>query len=105
MNDEKVIESFHLMWDTFPGLARLIDTHHTVIAVNPVAASKGFGAGCTCSKVGDPAIHKGCKLAKMFKGGEAITDNVLPDRIRGWMPVPGREDLCVHFAVMLPQSH
>ena len=103
MEDEEAIESFHLMWDTFPGLARLIDAKHTVLAVNPVAESKGFAPGCTCAKVGDPAIHKGCKLAVMFKSGEAITDNVLPDRIRGWMPVPGREDLCVHFAVMLPE--
>lgn len=103
-DNQELIEQFHLMWNGFPGLARLIDSHHTVLAANPVAQAKGFEAGCTCAKVGDPSIHKGCKLAQMFKTGEAVTDNVLPDRIRGWMPVSGRDDVCVHFAVMLPEE-
>ena len=102
MEDEKIIESFHLMWDTFPGLARLIDANHTVIASNPIAQSKGFVQGSTCAKVGDPASHRVCKLAKALQSGEAVTDNELSDRIRGWMPVPGHEDLCVHFAILLP---
>lgn len=102
VEDEKIIESFHLMWDTFPGLARLIDANHTVIASNPIAQSKGFVQGSTCAKVGDPASHRGCKLAKALQSGETVTDNELSDRIRGWMPVPGHEDLCVHFAILLP---
>ena len=40
----------------------------------------------------------------MFKTGEAQTDNVIPDRVRGWMPVQGRDDVCVHFAVMIPKE-
>lgn len=100
--DEKLIEEFHAMWDNFPGLARLIDAHHTVLAANPRAEAAGFAPGCTCAKVGDPAIHRKCKLHTMFQTGEAQTDNVLPDRVRGWMPVAGRDDVCVHFAVPIP---
>ena len=98
----EVIGMFHRMWDGFPGLARLIDRNHHVIAANPVALEKGFAPGCVCAKVGAPEIHRGCKLSEMFRTGEARTDRVIPDRVRGWMPVEGYPDLCVHFAVMIP---
>ena len=95
---------FHRMWDGFPGLARLIDRNHHVIAANPVALEKGFAPGCVCAKVGAPEIHRQCKLIKLFQTGEAQTDNVIEDRIRGWMPVEGYPDLSVHFAVMIPEE-
>lgn len=100
----EVIGMFHRMWDGFPGLARLIDRNHHVIAANPVALEKGFAPGSVCAKVGAPEIHRGCKLAEMFRTGEARTDRVIPDRVRGWMPVEGYPDLCVHFAVMIPKE-
>ena len=95
---------FHRMWDGFPGLARLIDRNHHVIDANPVALEKGFAPGCVCAKVGAPEIHRQCKLTKLFQTGEAQTDNVIEDRIRGWMPVEGYPDLSVHFAVMIPEE-
>lgn len=104
MTDEELIEMFHVTWDGFPGLARLITDKHVVLAANDIAREKGFVPRATCAKVGDPSIHKGCKLNKMLKTGNAVTDNVLPDRIRGWMPVVGRDDVCIHFAVMIPQE-
>ena len=103
ISDEELIRMFHAMWDGFPGLARLITSKHAVLAANPAAEAKGFVAGATCAKVGDPSIHRACKLACMLKAGEGATDNEIPDRIRGWMPVAGRDDVCVHFAVLLPE--
>ena len=100
----EVIGMFHRMWDGFPGLARLIDRNHHVIAANPVALEKGFAPGCVCAKVGAPEIHRQCKLTKLFQTGEAQTDNVIEDRIRGWMLVEGYPDLSVHFAVMIPEE-
>ena len=100
----EVIGMFHRMWDGFPGLARLIDRNHHVIAANPVALEKGFAPGCVCAKVGAPEIHRQCKLTKLFQTGKAQTDNVIEDRIRGWMPVEGYPDLSVHFAVMIPEE-
>ena len=104
MNDEQLIASFHAMWDEFPGMARLIDANHTVLAANPFAEERGFVAGATCAKVGYPSIHRACKLHRMFETGAAQTDNVIPDRIRGWLPVAGRPDTCVHFAVFIPEK-
>ena len=104
MTDEELIAQFHTMWDGFPGLARLIDHNHRVMAANPIAQEKGFVEGATCAKVGDPAIHRGCKLARLIKDGQAVTDRVIPDRVRGWMPVAGRPDVCVHFAVLIPEE-
>lgn len=103
MTDDELVTQFHEMWDGFPGLARLIDSHHAVIASNPAAQERGFVEGATCAKIGDPELHRECKLATFFKSGEAITDHVIDDRVRGWMPVEGRPDVCIHFAVMIPQ--
>lgn len=99
---DELIQQFHQTWDTFPGLARLITSKHMVLAANTIAAQAGFMPGTVCASVGKPENHKGCKLKAMFKTGLAQTDNVLPDRVRGWMPVPGYDDVCVHFAVIIP---
>ena len=64
-------------------MARLIDDHHVVVAANPFAEERGFVPGTICVKMGDPAIHRGCKHAKMFETGSAQYDNVMPDRVRG----------------------
>ena len=104
MTDEELVSQFHTMWDGFPGLARLIDANHNVLAANPVAIEKGFTNGALCVKVGSPEIHRQCKLTCFFKEGKPITDHVLMDRVRGWMPVAGSDDVCVHFAVMIPEE-
>lgn len=102
MDEAEVIEAFHCFWDGFPGMARLIDRQHRVVAANPFAEERGFAEGVVCANVGDPSLHRECKLQEMYCDGSAKTDNVLPDRIRGWMPVKGHPDLCVHFALPLP---
>lgn len=104
MDDAELIAAFHTLWDGFPGMARLIDSHHVVLASNQAAAKKGFTEGVTCVTVGDPSIHRMCKLNTMFKERTAQTDNVIEDRIRGWIPVKGREDVCIHFALPLPED-
>ena len=104
MADEQTVSAFHMMWDEFPGMARLIDDKHVVIAANPFAEERGFVEGVVCVKLGDPAIHKGCKHHAMFKSGKAQWDHVMEDRVRGWMPVKGHPDLCVHFAISIPEE-
>lgn len=104
MTDEELVAQFHEMWNGFPGLARLIDSRHAVIASNPFAQERGFVEGATCAKVGDSKLHSKCKLGAFFKSGEAVTDHVLDDRVCGWMPVKGRPDVCIHFAVMIPEE-
>ena len=101
---EELIEKFHLMWDSFTGLARLISKDFKVIASNKIAQEKGFVEGVTCTRFGDPITHRGCKMRKMFESKEAFVDNVLEDRVRGWMPIEGYDDVCVHFTVMIPKE-
>ena len=100
----EVIRAFHLMWDAFPGMARLLNRRHTVVASNPVAQSMGFAPGVTCAKVAPPEIHRKCKMALALKTGKAQADCVIKGRIRGWQPVPGYPDLLVHFAIAVPPA-
>lgn len=37
MVDEKIIEAFYMIWDSFPGSVRLIHKNHTVLVVNEIA--------------------------------------------------------------------
>lgn len=101
---DQLAAQFHRMWDDFPGVARLIDRRHMVLASNPIAVKAVFSAGSICAKVGQPESHRGCKMMKMFQTGIAQTDHVLPDRIRGWMPISGYPDVCVHFGLPLPSE-
>lgn len=102
--DDELIRSFHMMWDPFPGMARLISKKHMVLASNAAAQEKGFIPGAVCAKVGAPAIHRECKLMKALQTGEAQYDRRLPDRIRGWIPLKEYADTVVHFAIMIPEE-
>ena len=44
-----LIHSFHETWDTFPGVARIVDRFHHTLAVNPFAEKQGIGIGDTLS--------------------------------------------------------
>ena len=45
MDKEKLSGSFHEMWDAFPGMARLINSKHEILAANDIAINKGFIPG------------------------------------------------------------
>ncbi len=104
MTDEELLAQFHTMWDGFPGMARLITKDHVILASNQQALDKGFAPGLRCATVGDPKTHRGCKLNAMFDMGTGQTDRIIPDRVRGWSPIAGRDDVCVHFAVLIPDE-
>lgn len=101
---EELIVAFHRTWDAFPGIARLIDRQHRILASNPMAEKAGFIVGAMCAKIGEPASHKGCKMRKMFETGKSQTDQVLPGRIRGWFPVEGFPDFCIHFGLPISEE-
>ena len=101
MDKEKLVESFHVMWDTFPGMARLISANHEILAANDIAVNKEFIPGAICAKVGKPESHKGCLLAKALKTGEGQFDCPNEHLVRGWLPVNGRNDVVVHFSMMI----
>ena len=102
--NDKIILAFHLMWDSFPGSARLINSRHIIIASNKTAEENGFTEGVICARVGSPESHKGCMANHTLKTRTAQTDRKLDDRIRGWLPLEGYDDLFVHFTLPIPEK-
>ena len=99
MVDEKTIEAFHMMWDKFPGLVRLIHKNRTVLAVNETARNTGFEVGVACIKIGSPELHKGCKANVALSTKKAQSQKLGEERIRYWVPVKDCDDVYVHFLI------
>lgn len=99
---EKLIKDFHLMWDGFPGPARLIDRKNMILAANKKAIEAGFKPGLVCAKVGLPQSHRGCLKFRVLQEQVGMVDRPGEDRIRGWIPVEGHPDVIVHFSLILP---
>ena len=78
-----LIESFHEMWDAFPGMARLINSKHEILASNQNAQDKGYIPGAICASVPSANGHRGCLLAKTLQTGEGQFDRPNEHLIRG----------------------
>ncbi len=100
---EELIRAFHLTWDGFPGMARLISKDNCVLASNRAAEAAGLTAGQICSKMGPPESHKGCRKALALSTDTAQVDRPVENRIRAWVPVNGYPDIVVHFSIVLPE--
>ena len=96
-----LIESFHEMWDAFPGMARLINSKHEILASNQNAQDKGYISGAICASVPSANGHRGCLLAKTLQTGEGQFDRPNEHLIRGWLPVAGHSDIVVHFSLVI----
>ena len=101
MDREQLIREFHEMWDTFPGMARLITKKHEILASNEAAISKGFIPGEICAKVNTLQAHRGCLLAQTFLTGKGCFDRPSGHLIRGWLPVGDGKECVVHFSITL----
>ena len=99
VNQEELIRSFHMMWDNYPEMVRLIDRRFNVIAGNRVFYQMGGQDGVKCN-TGDPALHRGCQAMNALKTQETKT---LSSEVEGvkwetyWVPVSGASDYYVHF--------
>lgn len=100
---EELIRAFHLTWDGFPGAARLIGKENRILASNRAVEAAGLTAGQTCSKMGPPESHKGCRKALTLSTGTAQVDRPVENKIRAWVPVDGYPDIVVHFSIVLPE--
>ena len=49
-----LIESFHEMWDAFPGMARLINSKHEILASKQNAQEKGYITGADATSGATP---------------------------------------------------
>lgn len=101
-DEQELIASFNRMWKLFPGMVRLINRKHEIIAANDIAISKGFVPGAICAEVITPTAHCGCLLAKTLKTGKGCWDQPNNHLLRGWLPVEGRDDMVVHFSITFP---
>lgn len=99
MGQKEIVEEFHRLWDNFPGMARLINKQHIVIAANEIACQKGFVEGCCCAKIGLRESHNGCKAISTLQERKAFIDSPNSYTIRGWMPIVGVEDMFIHFTL------
>ena len=103
--DEKLLESFHLMWDHFPECVQLTHKSFLVLAVNPAASLIGREVGMVCAKHGPPEAHKGCLAKSMLKKHKAMWKAVPPVQegkmgtIAFWLPIDGYPDFYLHFGV------
>jgi len=97
---QETIDAFHLMWDVFPGSARIIHKSREISLSNPYAKQNGFNEGCVCVRVGPAEIHKNCKahLVLTTKETQMIKDD---QRIRYWMPLDGYDDYYLHVTIPL----
>lgn len=102
---ERLIEAFHLTWDAFPGVTRLIGKGDLVLAANKAAEAAGLAAGQICSKIGAPESHRGCRKALALRTQTPQLDRPVEGKIRGWLPVAGWPDVVVHFSLALPDTN
>ena len=59
MNQQNgLIESFHEMWDAFPGMARLINSKYEILASNQNAQDRGYIPGAICASVPSANGHR-----------------------------------------------
>ena len=102
--DEKIIQAFHLMWDGFPGAARLINKNYIIIAANQAAIANGHGPGICCAKMPSPTKHRGCKAQKTLNEQKGYVDHPLDNSLRGWVPLAENSELFVHFSLKVPEK-
>ncbi|MDR2945682.1 MAG: hypothetical protein LBV79_02910 [Candidatus Adiutrix sp.] len=99
--EAKLAEAFHLMYDSFPGVAQLNHTSKRIVAVNPAARAFGRVEGMVCSQHGSPEQHQGCLAGKVARQGQSTC---LPPMADGtglsvfWLPIEGYPEYYIHFA-------
>jgi hypothetical protein len=99
MDDQKVIETFHMMWGSFPVPVRLIHKSRKVLAVNETARNLGMDAGVQCFSIGNPEAHRGCKANEALALNQGQILKGEQDIIKFWSPVRDCEDVYVHFQI------
>lgn len=101
MVDEKVLDSFHMLWDNFPSPVRLIHKNRTVIAINEAAKNAGWKAGVPCYSIGNPESHKACRANEALSTSQGEMLYMADGRIKFWIPVKNYRDVYVHFVVTI----
>lgn len=102
---DELIAAFHLTWDNFPGVTRLIDKGNLVLASNKAAVTAALLPGQICAKIGAPESHRGCRKALALRTATPQIDRPAEGKIRAWIPVDGWPEVVVHFGLVLPNPN
>ena len=101
MDNQTVIDAFHMMWDNFPEPVMLIQKSRQIYAVNKKAASMGLNTEMKCSQIGTKP-HRGCLCNKAADEKKAVYityETPLGQAYGYWIPVAGHEEYLLHFGV------
>ena len=99
--DEKLIESFHLMYDHFPEVVQLTHKSKRIVAVNPACQAIGREVGMICAAHGPSEAHQGCLAAGAIRD-QAAKWKPIPGKDNAvvfWLPIDGYPDFYIHFAM------
>ncbi len=95
---------FHIFWDNFPFPVMLVHKDRTILDRNSAAEATGCVAGTRCIDRGPKGAHKGCLAnyalqEKIAKRKVQYVDfmGVVMDSY--WIPLPGHDDVFVHFGI------
>ena len=100
--DPKILDAFHMMWDAHPSPVMLTKANHTVLAVNPAAASAGIQPGIKCfSLCGPDKPCAACQAHVAMKTNACVRSQVhsagrFVDSF--WTPVTGVKGVYIHYA-------
>ena len=101
MDNQNVIDAFHMMWDNFPEPVMLIQKSRQIYAVNKKAASMGLNTEMKCSQIGTEP-HRGCLCNKAADEKKAVYityETPLGQAYGYWIPVAGHEEYLLPFGV------
>lgn len=100
---DETIQSFNLMWDSFPHVVLLLSQSRTIQAVNRMGRNLGVIPGTKCYQLTQAnGVHPVCKADAALKDGQsrrstgASNGRVLDSY---WLPLEGDEGLYIHFAI------
>jgi hypothetical protein len=103
MDDQKLTDSFHLMWDNYPETVTLVYRDRTVIAINKAGEYAGSKkVGIKCSIVPPLESHKKCTANDCIKNHTATHvkwKGNLGDVVTFWLPIDDYPDYYIHFSV------
>lgn len=107
MVEDRILDSFQLMWGPFPEPVMLIQKDRTILAVNELGRKFGIPVGAKCHSL-NPEVKPGedhcgrCQANRALKSGETvrISEERSGHRMIGyWMPLREVPDVYVHFGI------
>ncbi|SHK11962.1 hypothetical protein SAMN02745216_02920 [Desulfatibacillum alkenivorans DSM 16219] len=102
--EQEILDGFHLFWDNFPFPVMLNNKDRLIVDCNKAGKALGYAPGTYCYEQGGKEMHKGCLAGKAMKQQSAVRKVGMIDALgmvidTYWIPLPGREDLFVHFGI------